>query len=151
MRSAISSFRSVMMSPTRRSTSPRAGAGVRFHRSKPRLAEVTARSTSSRPERGKRPMTSVVSAGFVLSKYSSVDGVTHSPATKFLNVFMRDVGGSGRNAGSAAGPGGGTIERRRGIADARENLHRAEHEAPHDQDQRYGVRPSRAMAPAPDR
>jgi hypothetical protein len=68
MRSAISSFRFTMMSPTRRSTSPRAGAGVLRHVSKPRFAEATARTTSSRPDFGKRPTTSETSAGLTLSK-----------------------------------------------------------------------------------
>ena len=58
-RSAISSFRLVMRSPTRRSTSPRAGAGVRRQISNPRCAPTRPPcSTSAAPDSGKRPIAS---------------------------------------------------------------------------------------------
>ena len=69
--------------PTRRSTSPRAGAGVRRHRSNPRAADATARSTSAAFESGKRPIRSRVSAGLRFSKYSPLAGAHQAPAMKF--------------------------------------------------------------------
>ena len=45
-----------MMSPMRRSTSPRAGAGVARQTSNPRRADSTALSTSAAPDSGKRPI-----------------------------------------------------------------------------------------------
>ncbi len=91
MRSARSSLRCVRRSPTRRRTSPRAGAGVRFQRAKPRTALATARSTSACPERGKRPIRSRVSAGLRFSKWAPVEGSTHCPSMKFWKVRMDDA------------------------------------------------------------
>src|ERR1035437_6476745 len=84
--SASSSLRAIRMSPARRSTSPRAGPGVRRQISKPRIAEATAASTSACPESGKWPITSRVSAGFALSKCLPSAGATHWPAMKFFRV-----------------------------------------------------------------
>src|SRR6266850_5107990 len=83
---AIASLRSTSRSPTRCSTCPRIGAGVLDHWAKPRLADSIAFSMSAGPERGNRPITSFQSAGLRFSKYSPVEGATHSPAMKFLKV-----------------------------------------------------------------
>jgi hypothetical protein len=53
--------------------------------SKPRRADSTARATSSEFESGNFPMTSLVSAGLMLSKVSPDEAGTHWPAMKFLN------------------------------------------------------------------
>src|SRR3989441_770624 len=84
MARAITSLRCTSRSPTRCSTSPRIGAGVRLQVAKPRWADATARATSSGPERGKQPITSSQSAGLRFSKYAPVVGATQSPAMKFL-------------------------------------------------------------------
>src|SRR5438105_13777474 len=101
MASAISSLRLVMMSPTTRSTSPRAGAGVRRQRANPRLALSTARSTSRRSESGNFPITSPRSAGLRLSKYSPDSGPSHLPPMKLLNFFIFVLGGSPTQRASA--------------------------------------------------
>src|SRR6266581_914539 len=88
MASAMTSLRLVMMSPTARSTSPRAGAGVRRQLANPRFSLSTARSTSRRSESGNCPITSPRSAGLLLSKYSPDSGATHFPPMKLLNFFM---------------------------------------------------------------
>jgi hypothetical protein len=88
--SAMSAFLAVSRSPTRRSTSPRTGAGVRDQVRNPSRAERTAASTSSAPESGKQPIRSVVSAGLRFSKYRPVLGATHLPAMK-LRKFVAMV------------------------------------------------------------
>src|SRR6266850_2180279 len=123
---AISSLRSTSSSPTRNSTWPRIGAGVFDHWAKPRFAEATARLRSSGPDRGNRPMTSFQSAGLRFSKYSPVEGATHSPAMKFLNcsVMFLFVGFGAEPDGLLAG-----------VADPREHDAHDEHEPPdNDQD-----------------
>src|SRR5688500_4486339 len=154
MSSAISSFRCVIRSPTRRRTSPRAGAGVRLQRSKPRRAEATARSTSSVPEGGKRPTTSVVSAGLTLSKSSPVDGSVQATAMKWRKVFMTRFGGAGTAGGtvrsvSLTGPGGGDGHplRRDEDAGARQHLPRHEAEAPERDEEGERVGSAGAVAP----
>ena len=79
---------------------PRSGAGVRRHVSKPCLAAATARSRSSAPERGNRPMRSLWRAGLRFSKYWPVAGSTHSPPMKFLKVSAMVGFGSDRVRGS---------------------------------------------------
>src|SRR5207237_7751983 len=105
-------------------TRPRIGAGVLDHCANPRLADATARSRSSAPERGNRPITSFQSAGLRFSKWSPVAGATHSPAMKFLNVsvigVLRRLGTKPRAALS-------------GIADAREHDAHHQYEPPDDE------------------
>ena len=72
----------------RRSTSPRAGAGVARHVANPRLADSTAASTSSALESGKSPIRSRVSAGLRFSNYSPDSGDVNCPAMKFWKVFV---------------------------------------------------------------
>src|SRR5512143_732973 len=165
-----------MMSPRRRSTSPRAGAGVLRHSSNPRRADSTARSTSAAPDSGNRPIVSERSAGLRFSKYSPPTGETQSPPMKFLNDFMSPVvcepveNGAGAviilsaephlgmtarpridSAVSFAHPAGWMVEVRLGITDTRQHLDGAKDEAPENQEQREGVRLVRAMAPSPHR
>src|SRR5437773_1604320 len=65
---------------------PRSGAGVWAQPAIAAFAAAAARSTSSLPERGHRPIRSLCRAGLRFSKYAPVDGSTHSPPMKFLNV-----------------------------------------------------------------
>src|SRR5690606_38200827 len=51
----------------------------------PARAELTARSTSSAPDSGHSPIRSLRSAGLRFSKYSPVEGSTHSPPMKLRN------------------------------------------------------------------
>src|SRR5262245_32596053 len=88
MSAAISSLRDARMSPARRITSPRSGAGVARQISNPRLADATARLTSSAVESGNVPTTSFVSAGLTLSKVSPFDEATHLPAMKFWKTLV---------------------------------------------------------------
>src|SRR5690242_7565073 len=150
--SAICSFRCTSRSPTRWSTSPRSGAGVLDHCAKPRLADSTARATSSGPDRGKQPMTSFQSAGLRFSKYAPVRGPTHSPAMKFLKFSGMGNQESGvrclvssvltglRNVGAQP----------RGLrfgADAREHFPRHQEDAPDDEDLRDDVGKSKPSPP----
>src|SRR5688572_17083897 len=84
----ISSLRVARISPARRITSPRNGAGVRRQTSNPRFADSTARSRSSAFDRGQDPITSFGSAGLRFSKYSPLAGATHSPAIRFLCCLL---------------------------------------------------------------
>src|ERR1051325_2494532 len=150
MRSAISSFRRVRMSPTRRSTSPRAGAGVLLHSSKPHLADRTASATSASPDSGNRPMMSLLSAGFTFWKYSPVEGATHLPPMKFLKSVMFDLVRA-RDRPSFARPGCWMQGVGFRITHARQHFHRAEDHAPEHEQERQRVSARRAMAPRPHR
>src|SRR6266850_74273 len=134
---AIASFRSTSSSPTRCSTWPRTGAGVLDHWAKPRLADSIAFSMSAGPERGNRPITSFQSAGLRFSKYSPVEGATHSPAMKFLKVSGMSALGAEERCDNL------------GVADTRQHLARGEDEAP--DDEQLGQEVRNAEAPAPRR
>src|SRR6267143_595572 len=134
---AIASFRWTSSSPTRCSTWPRIGAGVLDHRTKPRRADSIAFSMSAGPERGNRPITSFQSAGLRFSKYSPVEGATHSPAMKFLKVSGMSGLGAEERCGNL------------GVADARQHFARGEHETP--DDKHLGQQVRKPEAPAPRR
>src|SRR2546422_8344615 len=149
MARAIASLRWTSRSPTRCSTSPRIGAGVLDHWANPRLADATARATSSGPERGKQPITSSQSAGLRFSKYAPVRGATHSPAMKFLKFsgmsvlgVRCEVGVSARQRHVGTQPQGGRL-----VADARQYFPRQEENPPDDEDLRDHVCEAEASFP----
>ena len=76
--SVSSSLRSSNLRATRKSSSPRFGAGTRRQSTYAAFAASIARSMSSVPESGKIPSTSPF-AGLVVSKVSPPAASTHSP------------------------------------------------------------------------
>src|SRR5262245_64553171 len=108
MSRAKSSFRSTSLSPARRTTSARFGAGGSRQRSNARAAAATAASTSRASPSGKSPTRSVRSAGLRFSNHLPVEAATHSPPMKFMyfSAMGGSGGGGGRGEGGARGSGG---------------------------------------------
>src|SRR5437660_10934172 len=79
----------IRISPTRNRISARRGAGVCRQGSKALAAAAIASSTSSSVERGNRPTTSRVSAGFLFSSHSSLRLGVQRPLMKLWYVLMR--------------------------------------------------------------
>ena len=87
IRSVSSSLCSRRSSPSRKTISPRRGAGTRRHASNASFAAWTARSTSAAPERGNDASVSPV-AGTIDSNVSPPSAATHSPPMKLSSTSV---------------------------------------------------------------
>ena len=155
----------------RRAPAPACGARARSRA----CADATARSTSAASESGKRPMRSRVSAGIaVLEVLAGRRARPTAPAMKFWKVLVmvemlheatrrvasvlhcghesaawRGGAVAVRSASAPSTSSRGARRVRLRVADARQDLGRAEHQPPEHEQQRQHVRPRRAMPPRP--